>query len=212
MVLTTKEASYIRVLRIVISVLPISSTLLQDGYHVRFKQKTVNKGEEEPIKQCGSPRNKCAQSINLHSDGIPDAISMSNSDTISVTIAETISDSITDSNPEAIPEAISESNSDNSHCSTLLQEGGLRQWLCEAVGEHLSSRYVAQVDLSISSHICSKIVLGCNVCNCSSAVDSVLDGRDQWLWIGGHMRDSRDADLVKRCEICVSLMQPTPKA
>jgi len=55
MVLTTKEASYIIVLGIVISVLPISSTLLQDGYHVRFKQKTVNKGEEEPIKHCGSP-------------------------------------------------------------------------------------------------------------------------------------------------------------
>jgi hypothetical protein len=43
MVLTTKEASYIIVLGIVISVLPISSTLLQDGYHIRFKQKTVNK-------------------------------------------------------------------------------------------------------------------------------------------------------------------------
>jgi len=38
MVLTTKEASYIIVLGIVISVLPISSILLKDGYHVRFKQ------------------------------------------------------------------------------------------------------------------------------------------------------------------------------
>jgi hypothetical protein len=55
MVLSTKEASYIIVLGIVISVLPISSTLLQDGYQVRFKQKTVNKGEEGPIKHCGSP-------------------------------------------------------------------------------------------------------------------------------------------------------------
>jgi len=63
MALTTKEASYIIVLGIVISVLPISSTLLQDGYHVPFKQKTVNKREEEPIKHCGSPRNKRAQSI-----------------------------------------------------------------------------------------------------------------------------------------------------
>jgi len=112
--------------------------------------------------------------INLLSDSIPDAISSSNSDTIS------------DTNPEAITEAIPESNSvhieaisDHSHCSTLLQEGGLRQWLCGAVGEHLSSRYIAQVDLSISSHIFSKIVLGRNVCNCSSAVDSVLDARDQ---------------------------------
>jgi hypothetical protein len=60
MVLTTKEGSYIIVLGIVISVHPISSTLLQDGYHVHFKQKTVNIVEEEPIKQRGSPGNKCA--------------------------------------------------------------------------------------------------------------------------------------------------------
>ena len=115
--------------------------------------------------------------INLLSDGIPDGISSSNSDTISGTIPKTISNS----NPETISEDIPESNSDHSHRSTLLQEGGLRQWLFEAVGEHLSSRYVAQVDLSVSSHICSKIVLGRNVCNCSCAVDSVLDARDQWL-------------------------------
>jgi hypothetical protein len=55
MVLTTKEASYIIVLGIVISVLPISSTLLQDSYHVHFKQKAVKTGEEEPIKQRGYP-------------------------------------------------------------------------------------------------------------------------------------------------------------
>jgi hypothetical protein len=107
--------------------------------------------------------------INTLSDDILDAFS--SSDTISVTIPVTISNS----NPEAIPE----SNSDHSHRCTLLQDGGLWQWLCEEVGEHLSSRYVAQVDLSICSHICRKIVLGRNVCNCSSAVDSVLDTRDQ---------------------------------
>ena len=106
--------------------------------------------------------------IDLLSDGIPDAIAKSN--TIPVTITE---------RTEAIYEAIPESNSDQSHRNTLLQEGGLRQWLCEAVGEHLSSRSVAQVDLCISSHICSIILLGRNVCNCSSAVDSVLDARDQ---------------------------------
>jgi len=39
MVLTTKDASYITVLGIVISVRPISSALLQEGYHLRFKQK-----------------------------------------------------------------------------------------------------------------------------------------------------------------------------
>jgi len=136
MVLTTKEASYIIVLGIVISVLPISSTLLQDGYHVRFKQKTVNK-RRRGANQTTWISSKHTCPINLLSDGIPDAIF--SSDTISVTIAETIS------------EAIPETNSDHSHCSTLLQEGGLRQRLCEAVGEHLSSRYVAQVDLSVSS-------------------------------------------------------------
>jgi len=184
MVLTTKEASYIIVLGIVISVLPISSTLLQDGYHVRFKQNSKQRRRGANQTLWISSKQTCP--INLLSDGIPNAISSSNSDTISVTIPETISDSITDSNPEAIPEAIPESNSvhieaisDHSHSSTLLQEGGLRQWLCEAVGEHLSSRYVAQVDLSNSSHICNKILLGRNVCNCSSAVDSVLDARDQ---------------------------------
>jgi hypothetical protein len=150
-----------------------------------ISNKTVIKGEEQPIKQRGSPRNKRAQSINLLSDGIPDAFSISNSDTISATISERteeISEAFPKSNPEPIPEAISEaipeSNSDHSHRSTLLQEDGLRQWLCEAVGEHLSSRCIAQVDLSVSSHICSKIVLGRNVCNCSSAVASVLDARD----------------------------------
>jgi len=61
MALTTKKASYIIVLGIVISVLPISSTLLQDGNHVRFEQKPVNKGEEEPIKHRRSPRNEQAQ-------------------------------------------------------------------------------------------------------------------------------------------------------
>jgi hypothetical protein len=121
---------------------------------------------------------------NLLSDGIPDAISMSNSGTIpatsSVTISEyteAISEAIPNSNAEAIPE----SNSDHSHRCTLHQEPWLRQWLCEAVGEHLSSWYIAQVDLSISSHICSKIVLGGNMCNCNSAVDSVLDTRDEGL-------------------------------
>jgi len=137
---------------------------------------------------------KQACPINLLSNGIPDAIS--SSDTISVTIPESNSANISVTISEANSETIPQSNSDHSHCSTLFQEGGLRQWLCEAVGEHLSSRYIAHVDLSVSSHICSKIVLGCNVCKCSSAVDSVLDARDQWLWIGEHVRDSWDAELV----------------
>jgi len=80
--------------------------------------------------------------------------------------------------PEAIPDAIHKSNSDHSHCSRLVQEGGLQEWLYEAVGEQLSSRYVGSVNLFVSSHICSKIVLGRNMCNCSSAVDFVLDASD----------------------------------
>jgi hypothetical protein len=95
-----------------------------------------------------------------------------------VTISETIPD-FAEVISEAISRSVPESNSDHSHRSKLLQEGGLRQWLCEAVGEYLSSQYVAQVDLSVSSHICSKIVLGWNMCNSSAAVDSVLDARDQ---------------------------------
>jgi hypothetical protein len=66
-------------------------------------------------------KTKVAQSITLLSDWIPDAIS--SSDTISNTISETISETISNSNSEAIPD----SNSDDSHCSTLLQNSGLRQ-------------------------------------------------------------------------------------
>jgi hypothetical protein len=88
--------------------------------------------------------------INYLSDGIPDAISMSNANTIPATTSErtvAISDSITDSDPKAIPEAIS----DHSHRCTLLQEGGLRQWLCEAVDKHLSSRRASQQSVCSSS-------------------------------------------------------------
>jgi len=116
----------------VISVLPISLTLLQDGYNVHYKQKQVKK-EEEPIKHCGSPRNKHAQSSNLPSDGISVAISHSNSDMISVTIPDSNLDTISE-----CPKAIFKCNSDHPHCSTVHQEGGLRQWLSEAVSEHLS--------------------------------------------------------------------------
>jgi hypothetical protein len=134
--------------------------------------KTLNEAEEEPIQQRGSPRNNHAQSMNLLSDGIPNAFS--SSDTTFVTMSEH-----TEGISAAIPNSNTESISDHFHRCTLLQEGGLWQWLCEAVSEHLSSRYIAQVHLSISSHIGCMIVLGCNVCNCSSAVDSVLDARDQ---------------------------------
>ena len=107
--------------------------------------------------------------IDLLSNGIPDAISNSNSNTISVTISAEIRESISD--------YITASN--HSHCSTLLQEGGLRQRLCEAVGKHLSSWYITQVDLFICSHGCRKMVFCRNVCKCSSAGDSVLDSHNQ---------------------------------
>jgi hypothetical protein len=170
MVLATKEASYIIVLGIVISILPISSTLLQDGSHVRFKQNSNEKRRAVNQTLWISSTQKCA--INLLSDGILDTISRSDTNPAIISEhTEAISEAIPNSNPEAI--------SDHSHCRTQLPEGGLWQWLCKALGEHFSSRYVAEVDLSVSSHICSRKVLGRNVCNCSSAVHSVLDARDQ---------------------------------
>jgi hypothetical protein len=156
------------------------------GQLSRLFQTENSKQRRQRANQTSRISSKQPCPINLVSDRIPNAFSSSNADTIPATISErteAISEAIPNSNPEAIPEAISEaiseSNSDHSHCSALLQEGRLRQWFCEAVGEHLSSRYVAQADLSISSHICSQILLGRNVCNCSSVVDSVLDARDQ---------------------------------
>jgi len=138
--------------------------------------------------------------INLLPDGSADAFSSSN--TIRASISkrtEATLNAILNSNPKAN----SESNPDNAHRSTLLQAGRFWQWLCEGVNEHLSSRYIAQVNLSICSHVCSKIVLGRNVCNFSSVVDSVPDAHDEWLWIREHMRDSRDAELVQeRRDLC----------
>ena len=57
--------------------------------------------------------------INLLSEGIPDAFSCSNSDTISVIISEAIPD-CTEAISEAVSECVPESNSDHSHRSTLL--------------------------------------------------------------------------------------------
>jgi hypothetical protein len=155
--ITTIGTSYIIVLGIVISVLPISLRLLQDGYHVRFqynsKQKTRGANQTSWI----TSKQLCP--INLLSDGLFDAFS--SSDTIPAIISEP-----------------TETISDHSYRCTLLQEGGFLLWLCEAVSDHLSSRYAVQVDLSISRHICNKGVLGYNVCNCSSAVNSVPDTRD----------------------------------
>lgn len=138
---------------------------------------TVNKQTEKQIKQCGDPRNQRARSINLRSKGNSDAIS--SSDTISVTIPQIISYSITDCNSKAILESIPESNSNPSNCRTFPLQGGLRLGYCEEVAKHLSSRYVARVGLSISRHICCKILHGCNVWKCSVTVDSVLDARNQ---------------------------------
>jgi len=115
---------------------------------------------------------------------ILDAISDSNSDVLSMTIS--------DFNPKAICHPISIP----SHCSSVLQVDGLQLRLCEAVSKHLCSRYIAEVDLSICSHLSSKILDGPNVCNCCSAADSVLDVCDLCLLIGEHMRDCRDAEHV----------------
>jgi len=137
--------------------------------------------------------------IDVLSNSIPDAVC--NVDSIPGALSATISDCITHSYPEvtpkAIPEAILESNSIHAHSTTLHQDGGFWQRVCEAVGKYLSSQCLAQVDLSISSHICSKIVFGRNVCDWISAVDSVHDARDQWLWFGEHVRESQNAELIQ---------------
>jgi hypothetical protein len=66
--------------------------------------KTVNKGEEQPIKQHESPSNECAQSINFLSYGISDVFSSSNSDIIPATSSERTKDI-----PKAMPKANSKS-------------------------------------------------------------------------------------------------------
>jgi hypothetical protein len=81
-------------------------------------------------------------------------------------------------NPDTLSVPI-EAISVHSHCSILLKEDGLRQSLCEAVGENLGIQYIAQVDLSVTSHVSSKTVLGRNMCNCSATVGAILDARDE---------------------------------
>jgi len=194
----SNEVSFIIVLGIVISVFLISSILLCDSYHVCFKQNSKQRRTGANQTSWISLKQMCP--ISLLSDGIPDGISNSTSDTISETIPKTISVHM-----EAISEAIPEFNSDHSHCSTPRQETGLWERLCEAVSKHLSSEYIAHVNLSISRLICMKIVLGCDVCNCSSTVDSIFYACYQWPWIGEHMRDSRDADPVQEMwDLCES--------
>jgi len=121
--------------------------------------------------------------IDLFSDGSSNTIPITNSEYT-----------------EVISKAISKSNSVHFHCSTVLLESVVQQWLCEAVGEHLSSRCGSHVNLSISSHICSKILQGHNVCHCTSAGDSVPNAWNQWLWIRETMSDSQDAKLVEEME------------
>jgi len=83
----------------------------------------------------------------------------------------------------------------------LLQEGVLHQWPWEAVGNHLCSWYIAQVDLSISSHICSIIVLCCNVYTCCCMVYSVFDTRNKRLWMGQYGTDGQNALLVQELRL-----------
>jgi len=188
MVLTTKEARYIIVLGIVISILSISSTLLQDGYHIRINQKTVNKGEEEPIKHCGSARKKHVQSIYFPT-AFPKPFPIPNLIPFPRPFLRPFPRPFPIPFPIPIPRPFP-----SQHTASSRRAVAVALW---SSCEHLSSRYVAQVNLSVSSHICSRIVLGCNVCNCCSTVDSVLDARDQWLWIGEHMTDSWDPELVQ---------------
>jgi hypothetical protein len=59
---TAIEASYIIVLGIVRSILPITSTLLQNGYLVCFKP-AVNTEEEKQNKHCEPSQNNCVELI-----------------------------------------------------------------------------------------------------------------------------------------------------
>jgi len=138
MALTTRQARYIIVLAIVISVVPINSTLRLNGCLVRSIQHSNQKsrGANETVWISSKPM--CT--INLLSRGFLYLIS--SFDTISVTTSDTISQ-YSEAISKAIPNSNSGTISDHSHCSTLLQEGGLWLWLCEVVGEHLRSWYVA---------------------------------------------------------------------
>ena len=107
----------------------MSSTLLQDGYHIRVKQN--RKQKRTGAHQTMWISTKRTRQIQLLSEAIPEAISISISHSIPATIskrAKAIPEAIPKSNPEAIPEAIPESNSDHPNCRTLLQEGRLRHW------------------------------------------------------------------------------------
>lgn len=107
------------------------------------------------------PHSKVISSVTI------DTICSANSNTIS----KAISDIVTDSNPDAI--------SDNFLYSTWLQYGGVWQQLWEAVCEHLSSQYIANVGQSIITHIFKKMLLGGNACHSSAMVNIILDARDQ---------------------------------
>jgi len=205
MVLTTKEASYIIVLGIVISVLSNRLNTPPARLSGPFQTKS-SKQKSRGANQTLLISSKQTCPISLLSGGMSKScFQFRYHFRYHFRAYRGRFRAIPNSNPEANTMANPESNSDHSYPSTLLQEVSLRQWLREAVGEHLSGRYIAQVDLSVSSHICSKIVLGRNVCICSSAVDSVLDTSDQWLCIREHMRDSRDAELVQEMrDLCES--------
>jgi len=196
MALTRKEASCFIVLGMVISVVTISWIILKDGHQVHFKQNSEH--TRRGANQASLIVLKHPSTIHLHPSGHPNTISNSTSHNIFHTISENISNFFTDSNPKANSEATSMPSSDHSHSSIQLEDGGHWQWHCEAVSNHLSCCYVAQINLSISSHICIQIVLGRNVWDCSFSVDSFLVARNQWLWMRDHNVDSWDAKLVQQ--------------
>jgi len=80
MALTKKDTSYITVLGIGIAVLPISSRLLQDGYHVCFKHNSRQKRSGANQTTWISTKQMCPN--NSLPDCISHAISIFNSNTI----------------------------------------------------------------------------------------------------------------------------------
>jgi len=178
LVLTPHRASYI--LGKVISVLLISPWLPQDCYHIHFKQTIVDTGEEKAIEHCECPR------INFtHSFSIPTPFTMQYPIPSPIPFLWPIVwpfpyKSRPFSRPFPIPITslfLSPLLIVSHHC-LLLQEGGIYSGFGDTLCEHLSSWYVAQVDLTISTLICCEIILDCNMYNCSSKVDSLLDPRN----------------------------------
>jgi len=154
-----------------------------------------NKHQRSGANQTLQIFSKSTCSIKIISNGIPNSVSSSDAIASADTIPVTSSD-YTTAMSETISKSYPKTISDHSNLSRLQYQGSLLQSIWEVVSEHLSSQYIAQVDHSISRHVYSRIVVGCNVCNCRYVVDSVPDAQNRLQGIRVHMRDSQDTKHV----------------